>query len=336
MDVTETIATFIETSVSCDCVKKEIINIILMFVTWGLTTFDVVTDWLMWEETRTSLEFHRKHRIFICNYGFLAVAIIGSIFWILESILFLYKLQQLFKQCCKTNKKQGSTTEGLDQNKDKENTLNLIKDISRYDKARLTLNCCIVLIEDTPAIFFSLYLITERQVCFINATNGLLSTSNLINVMASLINSIWLLISSYITMCRCCCCVQNHCKEICYGQWCPYCISIENDCHMCLIIPQSFLSPVCWWMLPIFGRQKGRFARNMRKRFCCRYIINIIIFVIIMINLILGSVFYYAAINVVYNDYYHEDDIGGIINDFPPGLDERADGSIFLNHELIL
>ncbi len=80
--------------IACECASRRIIETILLFISWGLITFDVVTDWLTWGEYKDFLGIHGT-QVRNYTYAFLGIAALGSLFWILETVLIGHRIQQL-------------------------------------------------------------------------------------------------------------------------------------------------------------------------------------------------------------------------------------------------
>ncbi len=329
--------------IACECVSRRIIETILLLITWGLITFDVVTDWLTWAEYKDFLGIHGT-QVRNYTYAFLGIAALGSLFWILETVLIGHRIHQLLKELREVEPRRISVAEASENGGNTESDRPIMKEVQTRDKARLLLNCCIALLEDTPAIVINVFLLYE-DVCFLEARNGLLTMATLISVLASTINSFWSLISSYITMCKCCCNSEGHCRLIYYGQCCPCCIKLEGEGRMFSICCYCIL--YLFWILLwpyalifcclhcIFSYATNEITINVKRSMCYRYIANIFIFTIFMANVCLGLMFYVLASvqgsTVLANNRFSQGFSGQMMQ---PGVDEHADGRIYLNHKI--
>ena len=327
--------------IASDFVTKNIWQIIFSSITWGLITFDTITNWLTWDKY-SNISENGGEKVRSYTSGFLIIAVFGLVFWLLESILIICTLRKLYKSLMHDRQNDASRNQHKNKNND---DMSIMKEIPTMDKARVTLFCFIALLEDTPSLVINIQILMEDGCLmdqerheFLAARSKLMTTANQISVLAATITSFWLIFSSYIVMCKCCCNSDKYCRLTCYGQCCPCCIAVIEDdtatlCERCnhswpgccfpddnddddddqknakclaslLVCPFAL---ICCFLFCIFSYFTNEITQSMKKELRNRYICYIVIFVTYMINVFLGIVFFantlYPVRNINCNDY---------------------------------
>ena len=84
---------------SCElCVRNITCKLIILIISFILTTFDTITDWINYNEWRGVGGFDQYYFVFIFQMVFMSVAIVGTLLWIVELFVIIKKSESIYRQ----------------------------------------------------------------------------------------------------------------------------------------------------------------------------------------------------------------------------------------------
>ena len=93
MDALSTVQDLGHTFTCCEpCVQNSGCRRVILAITFILATFDLVTDWVNWNQWSVVGGYDQHHFVYIFQTAFFCVASVGTVLWIIETIIIVVKL----------------------------------------------------------------------------------------------------------------------------------------------------------------------------------------------------------------------------------------------------
>ena len=92
----EVLSTALDLSHMCTCSEPCVTNTrylqVILIVTFILSTFDLITNWINWKQWSDVGGYDQHRIVYIFTTAFLCVALFGTVLWIIETICIVVKL----------------------------------------------------------------------------------------------------------------------------------------------------------------------------------------------------------------------------------------------------
>ena len=171
---------------------------VLIAITFWLTTFDVLTDWLIWKQWAVLGGYNQYEFFHVFDTGFLAVAVVGTTLWTLKVVIIVSKFPEIPHKN-DTNDLTYSEDGKAKDDARKKKTINRINCLKMFNILVLVLSG---LFEDFPALLLIFYA-SSLPGCGTPTRFEQGSAITMTTVVSSVLNSSWTMILLACEICGC-------------------------------------------------------------------------------------------------------------------------------------